>query len=244
MKKIIILLAILLVLISVITYTTIANIPLGSIGTLSFNGISEKMRILKTEETKYLSNKTSFDSKETELTTITNEYNEEKEKYNRITDTTLNVVKEAIKDVDYSIEYMWIVLGNYAYDNGLTIKIEESSPSISNNNIPNTLPTPQKKDENTTNTSDENKENIDNTADTTSNTVTDVNSTDSNSMTTSANKILKLTVIGRYSDVADFVFEVENDRSLKFKLDNISMKYSTDNKITATFDIYGLTILK
>lgn len=220
MKKIIILLAIFLVLLGFVTYVTVVDIDFGSISTLSFFGIAEKQDLLETEELKYESNTKSFESKEAELTNVKNEYTEEKEKYESISDTTLNLVKEATKDVDYSIEYMWIVLGDYAYDNGLTIKIEEVASGSTY--------------EDTTTTSDGEEETMTTTEDIT---------TDS-ALITSTEKVLKLTVNGRYSDVADFVFEVENDKSLKFKLDNISMKYSSDNAITATFDIYGLTINK
>ena len=54
----------------------------------------------------------------------------------------------------------------------------------------------------------------------------------------------KLTVTGRYADVADFVFDVENDSSLKFKLDNIKMTYSKDNLIVASFDVLSLSVSK
>ena len=61
---------------------------------------------------------------------------------------------------------------------------------------------------------------------------------------TGANSGVKITVEGRYANVADFVFDVENDKSLRFKLDNIKMTYSGDNQITATFDILSLSVLK
>ena len=60
----------------------------------------------------------------------------------------------------------------------------------------------------------------------------------------SVNSGIKVSVAGRYADVADFVFDVENDKSLKFKLDNIKMVYSGENKITATFDVLSLSVVK
>lgn len=66
----------------------------------------------------------------------------------------------------------------------------------------------------------------------------------STSTSTGVNSGVKITVEGRYANVADFVFDVENDKSLRFKLDNIKMTYSGDNQITATFDILSLSVLK
>ena len=55
---------------------------------------------------------------------------------------------------------------------------------------------------------------------------------------------IKITIKGRYANVADFVFDVENDKSLRFKLDNIKMTYAGDNEIQATFDVLSLSVLK
>lgn len=255
MKKIIILVSIFLLLIGATTYIIIEDINLGSIGILSISGIKEKNIALEKEEEKYSNNKSTFETKEASLNNISNEFTEEKDKYEKITDTTLDIVKDAIKEVDYSVEYMWIVLGNYAYKNGLTIRIEEVQPG--------TVAQEETTDEKLEDTGDETKKTDNtgtantgdaaNTSETTKTTTTSKDNIKTNTntsenaqttLTTSTEKVLKLTVNGRYSDVADFVFEVENDKSLRFKLDNITMKYSSDNKITATFDVYGLTIRK
>lgn len=59
----------------------------------------------------------------------------------------------------------------------------------------------------------------------------------------SAKGTVKIKLIGRYSDITDFVFEVENDNELKFKLDNMLMEYSGDNKVSATFDVLSMEVL-
>ena len=61
---------------------------------------------------------------------------------------------------------------------------------------------------------------------------------------TAINNGIVLVVKGRYANVADFVFDVENDKSLRFKLDNIKMSYSGDNTIQATFDVLSLSVLQ
>ena len=45
-------------------------------------------------------------------------------------------------------------------------------------------------------------------------------------------------------NVSDFVFAVENDNELKFKLDNISMEYLSGTSIKATFDVKNMIIKK
>ena len=62
--------------------------------------------------------------------------------------------------------------------------------------------------------------------------------------TSVANNSIKIIVKGRYANVADFVYEVENDKELKFKLDNIKMSYVANNSIEATFNVLSLKVKK
>ena len=59
----------------------------------------------------------------------------------------------------------------------------------------------------------------------------------------SAKGTIKIKLVGRYSDITDFVFEVENDNDLKFKLYNMVMEYSENNKVSATFDVLSMEVL-
>ncbi len=81
---------------------------------------------------------------------------------------------------------------------------------------------------------------VNNTTGTTSNTST----TDKTAATTSSDSVLKIQVKGSYIDVSDFIFEVENDKSLRFKLDNISIECVSGTTIKATFDVKNLIIKK
>ena len=58
------------------------------------------------------------------------------------------------------------------------------------------------------------------------------------------NSGIKITVQGRYANVADFVFDVENDKSLRFRLDNIKMTYTENNAIQATFNVLNIKVKK
>ena len=55
---------------------------------------------------------------------------------------------------------------------------------------------------------------------------------------------LTLQVKGSYINVADFVFEVENDKSLRFKLDNIKMKSAGGIEVVTSFNVKDFTVLK
>lgn len=44
--------------------------------------------------------------------------------------------------------------------------------------------------------------------------------------------------------MADFVFEVENDKSLRFRLDNIKMKSAGGTEVLASFKVKDFTVLK
>ena len=137
------------------------------------------------------------------LSSAQNSYKAAKQKYDAIDKATIELVQEATADEKYFIEYLWIVLGNYARDNDLMIDIVTPS---------------SKKD-----TTEGNATNIDVTVD---------------------KNAIKIIVQGRYANVADFVYEVENDKELKFKLDNIKMTYTKNNAIQATFNVLNLKVKK
>ena len=59
-----------------------------------------------------------------------------------------------------------------------------------------------------------------------------------------SNGAIRIVVRGRYANVADFVYDVENDKELKFRLDNIKMSYKSNNQIEATFNVLNLQLKK
>ena len=137
------------------------------------------------------------------LTSAKNSYKASKQKYDAIDKATIELVQEATADEKYFIEYLWIVLGNYARDNDLMIDIV----------------TPSSK------------------KDTTAGNITNID-------VKVPSDAIKIIIEGRYANVADFVYEVENDKELKFKLDNIKMIYTKNNAIQATFNVLNLKVKK
>lgn len=191
----------------------------------------------------------------TYYTTVSNlekaesDYDKQKNKYNSISDETINVIKEATTEESYNLEYMWIKLGNYAKKNNLEIvMVEPGGKQITNTN----------NNSSNSGSSTDNTDNIDNTdsnstttTTTTTSSSTTNNSTNSSTNTssdtsasTSSSSALKIEVKGSYMNISDFIFEVENDTSLRFKLDNISMDYVKGTTIKASFNVKNIVINK
>lgn len=188
----------------------------------------------------------------TYYTTVSNlekaesDYNKQKNKYNSISDETINVIKEATTEESYNLEYMWIKLGNYAKKNNLEIVMVEPGGKQSTNTNNNS----SNSGSSTNNTNNTNSNSTTTTTTTTSSSITN-NSTNSSTNTssdtsasTSSSSALKIEVKGSYMNISDFIFEVENDTSLRFKLDNISMDYVEGTTVKASFDVKNIVINK
>lgn len=191
----------------------------------------------------------------TYYTTVSNlekaesDYDKQKNKYNSISDETINVIKEATTEESYNLEYMWIKLGNYAKKNNLEIvMVEPGGKQITNTN--NNSSNSGSSTDNTDNTDNTDSNSTTITTTTTSSSTTN-NSTNSSTNTssdtsasTSSSSALKIEVKGSYMNISDFIFEVENDTSLRFKLDNISMDYVKGTTIKASFNVKNIVINK
>lgn len=162
----------------------IYDVDLGIFKNLSIAGIQQKLTSVEDLMLKQIDEEKANNVSKSQLQSAKNAFDVAKNKYESIDESTIEIVQSATKEEKYFIEYLWIVLGNYASTNNLGINIDTSGTGI------------------------------------------------------------KVTVKGRYANVADFVFDVENDKALKFKLDNISMTYSENNQIQATFDVLSLSVLK
>lgn len=225
-KKILIMSAVLLILVIciVIVFTSdvsIAGIKSGSIFTISegknnLDGLFGKEREVKAEH------QSALDS----LEQAKNTYETEKKKFDNIDQATVDLVKEATKDEKYFIEYLWITLGNYAAENNLIIDvITPGSTLASTGEMLNGSGNESKGDSGDSQGGAEiNKPTID--------------------ISSIANNSIRIIVKGRYANVADFVYDVENDKELKFRLDNMKMVYKSNNQIEATFNILSLQVKK
>ena len=225
--KIIVLSVVSLLFITLATLVMINDYDLGLFKTLSISGVSTKKAEIEELQNDLTVKEASYDSAKQSLETDKNSFDVAKEEYESIDESTISTVKEATKEESYFIEYLWVVLGNYATANNVGINIL----------TPGATEVVDKKEENKT---DETKK-TETSAVTEEEDETDEIEQESAG---SSNDGIKITVVGRYANIADFVFDVENDKELRFKLDNIVMKYTKDKKISATFDIISLMVEK
>lgn len=214
--KLIILSVVLLVLITIITLAMTFDLDLKIFKNLSIAGIQEKKMAVEVLMQKEIMEQANNAAAKADLQTSKNSFDVAKEAYENIDKSTIEVVQEATKDEKYFIEYLWIVLGNYASANNVAINIITPGSTQSSNA-----------------TNGEAGQSGEPTE-------PDVGGTTSGS---TASTGIQITIEGRYANIADFVFDVENDKSLRFKLDNIKMTYSGNNKVKTTFDILSLAVL-
>lgn len=194
------------------------------------------------------------------------EYNKQKNKYNSISDETINIIKEATTEETYNLEYMWIKLGNYAKKNNLEIVMVEpggqtdsssqntSSTTTTSNNTSTTANNNTSNTTTTTTTTSTNKNTTNSTTTTTSgnntstenkdNKTSDNKTSDKSNTSSTDSSVLKIQVTGSYMNTADFIFEVENDTALRFKLDNISMDYVKGTTIKTSFNVKNIVVNK
>lgn len=227
--KMIVLSVALLALIALITLAMIFDVDVVLFKNLSIASIQQKKFDVEALLVAYAKEETNNSNAKDNLKAAKNSFDVAKQTYDNIDASTIEIVQEATKEEKYFIEYLWIVLGNYATANDLAISIitPGSTVDIDKNTTTN----------NQTNNVTNNQEN---------------NQTNTNSpiidsvvgSNTTSNNAVRVIVEGRYANVADFVFDVENDKNLKFKLDNIKMAYKGNNKIQASFEVLSLSVLK
>lgn len=262
----------------------------GSLEFLSIQGlIARKDDVLKKEQ-ELTAQQKEYTQTLGKLTEAQNTFDKEKNKYEAISDETIEIIKEATTQDNYNMEYMWIKLGNYAKKNNLSLIVIEpgaddsaiSKDATTNNSKSTTTTTntttnstdankASSNSSSTNNTSNSNNSSTQSTSgtkttssstsnqattnsnQTTSNQTTSNGSTDLTNGTDSSLQVedstkddstMKIQLQGSYIDISDFIFEVENDDELKFKLDNIRIEYVEGTTIKATFDVKNTIIVK
>ena len=212
--KTIIFSVIMIALIVLITLVLTTDTDLLFIKNLSIAGISnrkEEVEVLKAEQTIEENN---YSVAKNNLENTKNNFDVQKEKYDTTEESTKQLVKDAIVDEQYFIEYLWIILGDYATINNLDLDVVTPGSYSEGLGInyanPDTTDLTMKNSDHTNPTRNEDR--------------------------------IKIVVTGRYANVADFVFDVENDKNLRFKLDNINMTYSGENEIEAVFDVLSFSV--
>lgn len=236
-KNILIQILVLIVIIALLVFVCVWG--LDTLKIFSVAQISEKAETLGTSNLDFETLEQQYKNKIVERNMAQEEFNTEKSKYEAISDETIDLIKSVTKDQEYMIEYLWVVLGAYAEDCGLKLIVMEPNQKATFNITDGTVQLQEAKANGTEDTTVTmpNGESVDSSGE-----VKHGNGNIVINPTTNA-KTTKILLIGEYQNVADFVFEVENDKSLKFKLDNISMEYAGSNSVLAQFDVLDMSIL-
>ncbi len=230
---------------------TLVDLDLSVIRFSSVKGVIAKREELLVLEDSLKKSEEKYESAKNNLAIAKKNYDSSKAKYEAISDQTIDLIREATTEENYDIEYMWIKLGNYASMNNLSIvMLEPGATSTTVSQVQNT-------DENTNKTTLEKVEDKASQTTSTGKTMTAVNDTlsQANESTTSGttnvttttntpDTLLTVTVEGSYLNMSDFIFEVENDKELRFKLDNIEITYVSGTTIRAKFNVKNVIVLK
>lgn len=261
-KKMIIVSLILALSVILLLIFVLLGVNLGLVKISSVSYLMSQYDLVKKAESELTKTQQTYYNTISSLESAQTEYNKQKNKYNSISDETINIIKEATTEETYNLEYMWIKLGNYARKNNLEIVMVEPGGQTSSTNTntgtsENTSTSTNTNTNTKTSTSDnsttttKNSNNItNNTASSTvknqatSDITSDSTTKSSTSSSTSSSSILKIQVTGSYMNTSDFIFEVENDNALRFKLDNISMDYVQGTTIKTSFDVKNITVNK
>lgn len=255
-KRTIIISIIDVIIILLIALLALADINIGPIHLSSIKSIMAQDKKVKAAEAELDTAKTLYEAAVTGLESQKAKFEKEKGQYDAISDDTVNIIKEATAKENYSIEYMWIKLGNYAIKNNLSIVLVEpggasdtsSATTTDSTESGETTSTPvSSSSQATTNQTTTNQATDSTSQSSASDTVQSANksddATDTDTSDANGDKTLKINISGTYMNVSDFIFEVENDSELKFKLDNISMQPTGDG-VSATFDVKNMIIVK
>ena len=233
---------------------TLKNVTItDSIKFLSIQGLIDRKDDVLEKEKELVDEQQSYSQTLNKLTDSQKEFDMQKAKYESISDETIEIIKEATTQENYNMEYMWIKLGNYAKVNNLSLIVIEPGAdySVLEKNSKND---DKKKEEDTTTTTTS----TGNESGTKATSSSATNQPNSNSNTEEEvdeeatvdeeaennDTTMKIQLQGSYIDISDFIFEVENDVELKFKLDNILIEYVQGTTIKATFDVKNTIIVK
>jgi|GEM_PF-1811947 len=247
-----------LVILGLIVSIFFVDLDLGIFKIVSKNTLMSQYNLIKGLDKNLLDAKTKYDTSIRTIESSKSDFKKQKEQYDAISDETISVINEATTDEKYNIEYMWIKLGNYAKANNLTLSLVEpggsaqasaaSTGATSGTTTGTTTGTTSGTTTGTTTGEKSSGATSDKTSDKTSATTTGA-STEVPSVTTAATSTasageLTISVKGNYTDVSSFIFELENDVELRFKLDKLKMEYAGSNQITTSFAVKNLTFIK
>ena len=257
MKRII-LTALILLLIILLGVTAVKGWQIGGIKVLSIGEIKAKNAELDTEIDKAnklagIEYKKQVTDEEVNMKTL----EEVKQQYHDLVVVNPETGEQSTPQLEkYEIEYLWTQIGNHAKQEGVDLKIsvekafdpstisqttENDDQNAENNDDQNV-----EKSENENNKEDENNQNTNNIDEM----INDMQASTVESTSTGAqdekdegNYDLTFEATGSYVSVADFIYAIENDSTLGFKIEDFSMTGSSKT-VTARFTCKDIRIKK
>lgn len=226
-----------IVIVMLIVVFALVDVNILGIKTLSISGIKRKADLANSLNLSFEQTQAKYNQMIIERTMAEKEYEKQKTKYATISDETISLIKDVTKDQKYMIEYLWIVLGDYAEDNNLKLVVMEPNQMATFNIESGQVAVQEAKQTGTASVTTPTGQKTSTSGNQTNTTEKIIISPVTNSNT------VKILLIGEYEDITDFVFEVENDKNLKFKLDNMSMQYAGNNYVLSQFDVLGMSVL-
>ena len=231
------------------------DVNLGFISTSSIEGIIAKREQLLNLESKLESTESTYTNTKNKVETSKKAFTTAKNKYEAISDETIDLIKEATTEENYDIEYMWIKLGNYASVNNLKILLVEPGGTVTETTTGDSTKTDAANTKTSTTNTNKNTSNNASTPASSTTASTDASKA-ANTATVAAtannttkskttdDTLLTVTLEGSYLNMSDFVFEVENDKELRFKLDNMEVTYVSGTTIKAKFNVKNVIMIK
>lgn len=226
-----------IVIVMLIVVFALVDVNILGIKTLSISGIKRKADLANSLNLSFEQTQAKYNQMIIERTMAEKEYEKQKTKYATISDETISLIKDVTKDQKYMIEYLWIVLGDYAEDNNLKLVVMEPNQMATFNIESGQVAVKEAKQTGIASVTTPTGQKTSTSGNQTNTTEKIIISPVTNSNT------VKILLIGEYEDITDFVFEVENDKNLKFKLDNMSMQYAGNNYVLSQFDVLGMSVL-
>lgn len=237
-KKVLIVELIILVIIAlIVTAIFTVEMNLGIFKVVSPQNLLAQYASINDMNAKLATSKSNYETSVKAVETAKAEYTKQKGEYEAITDDTIAIIKEATADEQYNIDYIWVQIGNYAKANNLVLSLIE--PGGTSQAGTDTSATPTATTSTTTNTNSQ----VTSDSKTTTGAQTTAAATTTTPVKSPSNE-LSIKVVGNYTDVSGFIFDLENDTELRFKLDKIKMEYAGNNQITATFAVKNLKFKK
>ncbi len=215
----------------------------------SVKGYTETLSTLVGTENKFETATTLQKEKIKDLEKAKKDFEKSKKEYEQISDETINIIKDVCKKEKYSLEFLWIRLGQYARRYNLAVKLIEPGGEVvvenNNNNNDNNANTNGEQTEEEMLTPPEKPIEAPKPGEIAEDIKNEVNdeSSQNTSQTQASRKNYKIEAIGAYDKIADFVYAIETDDTLRFKLDNLVMEPSGEN-VRASFEIKNLEIIK